>query len=207
MHCTARYSTQCKTSRPRPGLRLFIKSPLKARLTLLATRLSLFSSRWCSFRLGPRSSGRRCLHGVQRIRDCCYWIEWRNLGISNAVTAVVLVPALMLGAYHLVVRHPNLSSPRVLEGRPLSASVRWRWGFSYLIGRRRVRGLRRARFLYLIILPLIWAAAAVLGWGNQRGNAHRHLSGNLGDDAGTWSVPCSSPRARILRWLCSYFCW
>jgi hypothetical protein len=32
-----------------------------------------------------------------------YWIEWRNLGISNAVTAVVLVPALLLGAHHLLV--------------------------------------------------------------------------------------------------------
>ena len=39
-----------------------------------------------------------------------YWIEWRNLGISNAVTTVVLVPALLLGAYHLFVRRPKAPS-------------------------------------------------------------------------------------------------
>ncbi len=46
-----------------------------------------------------------------------YWIEWRNLGISNAVTAVVLVPVLMLGAHHLFVRRPKaIPLRRVLEG-------------------------------------------------------------------------------------------
>jgi len=45
-----------------------------------------------------------------------YWIEWRNLGISNAVTTVVLVPAFLLGAHHLFVRRPRVPSPRrVLE--------------------------------------------------------------------------------------------
>src|SRR5207342_1793648 len=45
-----------------------------------------------------------------------YWIEWRNLGISNAVTAVVLMPAFLLGAQHLFVRRPGALSPRrVLE--------------------------------------------------------------------------------------------
>ena len=45
-----------------------------------------------------------------------YWIEWRNLGISNAVTTVVLVPAFLLAAHHLFVRRPTALSPRrVLE--------------------------------------------------------------------------------------------
>ena len=45
-----------------------------------------------------------------------YWIEWRNLGISNAVTTVVLVPALLLGAHHLFVPRPRaLSLARVAE--------------------------------------------------------------------------------------------
>ena len=50
-----------------------------------------------------------------------YWIEWRNLGISNAVTAVVLVPAFLLGAYHLFVRAPKVSSRRALEAALLGA--------------------------------------------------------------------------------------
>ncbi len=45
-----------------------------------------------------------------------YWIEWRNLGVSNAVTTVVLVPAILLGAHHLFARRPGALSPRrVLE--------------------------------------------------------------------------------------------
>ena len=45
-----------------------------------------------------------------------YWSEWLNLGISNAVTTVVLVPAFLLGAHHLFVRRPRALSPqRVLE--------------------------------------------------------------------------------------------
>ena len=51
-----------------------------------------------------------------------YWIEWRNLGISNAVTTVVLVPAFLLGAHHLFVRRPRALSPRrVLEAALLGA--------------------------------------------------------------------------------------
>jgi two-component system, LuxR family, sensor kinase FixL len=45
-----------------------------------------------------------------------YWIEWRNLGISNAVTTVVLVPAFLLGAHRLFAGSPRGLSPRrVLE--------------------------------------------------------------------------------------------
>jgi|KBSMisStaDraftv2_1062788.scaffolds.fasta_scaffold04075_9 two-component system, LuxR family, sensor kinase FixL len=45
-----------------------------------------------------------------------YWVEWRNLGISNAVTTVVLVPAFLLGAHHVFARRPRvLSSRHVLE--------------------------------------------------------------------------------------------
>ena len=30
-----------------------------------------------------------------------YWVEWRNLGISNGVTAIVLVPAILIGVHQL----------------------------------------------------------------------------------------------------------
>jgi PAS domain S-box-containing protein len=51
-----------------------------------------------------------------------YWIEWRNLGISNAVTAVVLVPAILLGAHVLFVRrYRSVSSLRVLEAALVGA--------------------------------------------------------------------------------------
>jgi PAS domain S-box-containing protein len=53
-----------------------------------------------------------------------YWIEWRNLGISNAVTAVVLVPVILMGAQLLVVRRPRALSPRrVLEAVLIGACI------------------------------------------------------------------------------------
>ena len=53
-----------------------------------------------------------------------YWIEWRNLGVSNAVTTVVLVPAILLAAHHLFVRRPRALSPRrVLEAAFVGAGT------------------------------------------------------------------------------------
>src|SRR4051812_20859451 len=33
-----------------------------------------------------------------------YWVEWRNLSISNGVTAIVLVPVILIGAHQLLTR-------------------------------------------------------------------------------------------------------
>jgi signal transduction histidine kinase len=53
-----------------------------------------------------------------------YWIEWRNLGISNAVTTVVLVPGFLLGAQYLLHRRTRaLSRGRLLEAAVLGAST------------------------------------------------------------------------------------
>jgi signal transduction histidine kinase len=53
-----------------------------------------------------------------------YWIEWRNLGISNAVTAVVLVPVFLLGGHHLFVRRPRaLPTARVVEAALVGAGT------------------------------------------------------------------------------------
>ena len=94
------------------GIRMLIQSPLKAitlrdaiLFVLIAVVLVPFGTAFwgASFTL---SYG----YGTH------YWIEWRNLGISNAVTTVVLVPAFLLGAHHLFVRRPRALSPRrVLE--------------------------------------------------------------------------------------------
>lgn len=48
-----------------------------------------------------------------------YWIEWRNLGISNAVTTVILVPAFLLGARYLSARRAGAP----VAGRVLEAAV------------------------------------------------------------------------------------
>ena len=85
-----------------------------------------------------------------------YWIEWRNLGISNAVTAVVLVPALLLGAYHLIVRRPKVSSRRALEAALLGACT---VAVGILVFDQTPAGPGTSPpLLYLTIPPLIWAA-------------------------------------------------
>ena len=52
-----------------------------------------------------------------------YWIEWRNLGISNAVTALVLVPALLVGAHYVSAGRTRIKRSRLLEAGILGASI------------------------------------------------------------------------------------
>ena len=120
------------------GIRIFIRSPLKAItlrdamiFVLIAVVLVPFGTAfWGAAFTVSNGFGTR------------YWIEWRNLGISNAVTAVVLVPAFLLGAHHLFVRRQRFR-PDVPWKRLSSVRVRWRSEFSYSIKRPRVPALRR----------------------------------------------------------------
>ena len=52
-----------------------------------------------------------------------YWVEWRNLGISNGVTAVVLVPALLLVAERLSRRGSRTKTARLIEGSLLALGI------------------------------------------------------------------------------------
>jgi integral membrane sensor domain MASE1 len=52
-----------------------------------------------------------------------YWIEWRNLGISNGVTAVVLIPALLLVANLLSGRGGRVTLARMIEGSLLALGI------------------------------------------------------------------------------------
>ena len=86
-----------------------------------------------------------------------YWIEWRNLGISNAVTAVVLLPALLLGARQLFVRRPRaVSARRVLEAALLGAATVALGVFVF--DRTPAGPYTSAALLYTPIPLLIWAA-------------------------------------------------
>ena len=86
-----------------------------------------------------------------------YWIEWRNLGISNAVTTVVLVPAFLLGAHHLFVGRPRALSPRrVLEAALLGACT---VALGIFVFDRTPAGPNTSpALLYTPIPLLIWAA-------------------------------------------------
>ena len=100
------------------GIRILIKSPLKAITLRDAILFVLIAVVLVPFGTAFWGASFTVSYGF----GTHYWIEWRNLGISNAVTTVVLVPAFLLGAHHLFVRRPRALSPRrVLEAALVGA--------------------------------------------------------------------------------------
>jgi PAS domain S-box-containing protein len=94
------------------GVRVLIRSPITALTLRDAVFFVLVAVVLVPFGTAFWGAALTVYHGF----GVYYWIEWRNLGISNAVTTVVLVPALLLGAHHLFLRRPQSPSVRrVLE--------------------------------------------------------------------------------------------
>jgi PAS domain S-box-containing protein len=100
------------------GVRFLIKSPLKAITLRDAILFVLIVVVFVPFGTAFWGASFTVSWGY----GTRYWVEWRNLGISNAVTAVVLVPLFLLGAHHLFNRRTvALSRPRVIEAALLGA--------------------------------------------------------------------------------------
>jgi PAS domain S-box-containing protein len=100
------------------GIRVLIKSPLKAITLRDAILFVLVAAILVPFGTAFWGASFTVSYGF----GTRYWIEWRNLGISNAVTAVVLTPVFLLGAHHLFVERPRALSPRrVLEAALVGA--------------------------------------------------------------------------------------
>src|SRR4029077_9822212 len=101
------------------GIRLFIKSPL-AGITLrdaivfvlIAVIIVPFGTAfWGAAFTISNGFGTR------------YWVEWRNLGISNGVTEGGLAPALLLAANRLSGRGGRVRPARLLEGSLLALGI------------------------------------------------------------------------------------
>ena len=100
------------------GIRVLIKSPIQALTLRDAILFVLIAVVFVPFGTAFWGASFTVSYGF----GTRYWIEWRNLGISNAVTTVVLVPALLLGAHHLFVRRPRAPSlRRVMEAALVGA--------------------------------------------------------------------------------------
>ncbi len=52
-----------------------------------------------------------------------YWIEWRNLSVSNGVTSIILVPTILIGVHQLFSRTRRLRPARIAEAFSLLVSV------------------------------------------------------------------------------------
>ncbi len=112
-----------------------------------------------------------------------YWVEWRNLGISNAVTAIVLVPVMVIGADRLSRKGLKASPRRIAEACFLAVGL---LAVGYIAFDRSHAGPDTSvAGLYAPIPLLIWAALSfglggisasmlvitvVAIWGTMRGH-------------------------------------
>ena len=101
------------------GIRLFIKSPLKAITLRDAIVFVLIAVIIVPFGTAFWGAAFTISNGF----GTHYWVEWRNLGISNGVTAVVLVPALLLVAKRLSRRGGRVTPARLIEGSLLALGI------------------------------------------------------------------------------------
>lgn len=85
-----------------------------------------------------------------------YWVEWRNLGISNAVTAIVLVPVILIGVHQLSTKGIKAAPRRILEACVLALGI---LAVGYVAFDRLPAGPDTSpALLYAPIPLLIWAA-------------------------------------------------
>ena len=85
-----------------------------------------------------------------------YWIEWRNLGISNGVTAIVLVPAFLIGVDQLFTNRVKAAPRGVLEASALAVGL---LVVGYVAFDRSAAGPDTSpALLYAPVPLLIWAA-------------------------------------------------
>ena len=135
------------------GIRILIKSPLKAITLRDAILFVLIAVVLVPFGTAFWGASFTVSYGFSTE----YWSEWLNLGISNAVTTVVLVPALLLGAHHLFVRRPRALSPRRVLEAALVASCTVALGI-FVFDETPAGPNTSPALLYTPIPLLIWAA-------------------------------------------------
>ena len=134
------------------GLRIFIKSPL----TLISLRDAIVFVLIAVVLVPFGAAFWGAAFTISNHFGTHYWIEWRNLGISNAVTAVVLVPAFLFGVRHLSTRRVNATPARLLEAGLLGASILTAGVFAF--DKTSAGPDAMPILLYAPIPLLIWAA-------------------------------------------------
>jgi PAS domain S-box-containing protein len=149
LHCEAFDAVQNVTVAA--GIRIFIKSPFN-RITLReATIFVLIAVVVVPF--GTAFWG--AAFTVSNHFGTDYWVEWRNLGVSNGVTAIVLVPAILLGVQFFAAKEMKVVPRRVLEAFLLAVGV---LAVGYVAFNRSPAGPDMSPVLLYAPVPLlIWA--------------------------------------------------
>jgi signal transduction histidine kinase/integral membrane sensor domain MASE1 len=161
------------------GIRVFIKSPFH--LISLREAIIFVLIAVISVPLGTAFWG--AAFTVSNGFGTHYWVEWRNLSISNGVTTIVLVPVILIGAHHLFTRRIKAEPRRILEAFLLAAGI---LAVGSVVFARSPAGPDTSpALLYAPVPLLIWAAlrfglggmsASMLVvtmlaiWGTMRGN-------------------------------------
>jgi PAS domain S-box-containing protein len=135
------------------GIRFLIKSPIKAITLRDAIYFVLIAVAIVPFGTAFWGAAFTVSYGF----GTRYWIEWRNLGISNAVTAVVLVPSILLGANLLFVKRTRAFLPRRILEAAFVGSCTAALGIFVFDSTTAGPGTSPA-LLYAPIPLLIWAA-------------------------------------------------
>ena len=133
------------------GIRLFIKSPFHLIDLREAVLFMMIAVIVVPFGAAFWGAGVTLAYGF----GTDYWTEWRNLGMSNAVTAIVLVPGIMIGV-HLFKTGLRTAPAMILEACLLAAGI---VAVGWLAFDRAPAGPETTpALLYAPIPLLIWAA-------------------------------------------------
>ena len=137
-----------------------------------------------------------------------YWVEWRNLAISNGVTTIVLVPVILIGVNQLLTRRFQVAPGRILEACFLAAGI---LAVGWLAFDRSPAGPDTSPALIYAPVPLlVWAAlrfglggvsASILVitilaiWGTMQGRGPFLTQSAFGERTGPAIVPADGGHA------------
>lgn len=132
------------------GLRLFVRSPFD-RLTLReAVLFVVIAAGVVPFGTAFWGAALTLAHGA----GDAFWIEWRNLGISNGVTTIIVVPAVLLGVRALAGRRVVVAPARMAEALLLAGGL---CAVGYAAFHRLPGAEASTALLYAPVPLLVWA--------------------------------------------------
>ena len=134
------------------GIRMFIKSPFH----LISLREAIIFVLIAVLIVPVGTAFWGAAFTVSNNFGTLYWVEWRNLGISNAVTAIVLVPVILIGVHQRFTKGVKPAPRRILEACFLAVGL---LAVGYVVFDRLPAGPDTSpALLYAPIPLLIWAA-------------------------------------------------